>query len=126
MSWRHFYDSGSKLHIYIVISYDRYFSIYERNDYLFSDEMLVSWIIRIDCNSSISKHCFRSGSCENKAFFATYNWISDFPKISLFICIINFIICECCSASRTSIYNVLSLIDQSITVEVYKVLLYSF
>ena len=63
MSWRHFYNSGSKLHIYIVISYYRYFSIYERNDYFFSDEVLVSWIIRIDCNSSISKHCFRSGSC---------------------------------------------------------------
>ena len=126
MSWRHFYHSSSKIHFYIAIGYDRHFSSCQRNDNLFADEMLISAIIRMNCNSGISKECFRSCCSKDKAFFSSDNWIFDFSEISLLIEHLYFIISKSSSTARTSINHIFSLIDEFIIVEVYKVLFHCF
>ena len=126
MSWRHFYYSSSKVHFYIAISYDRHFSSCQRNDNLFADEMLISAIIWMNCNSSISKQSFRSCCSKNKALISSDNRIFDFSEISLLIKHFYFIISKSGSTARTSIDHIFSLIDESIIVEVYKVLFHSF
>ena len=126
MSWRHFYHSSSKIHFYIAIGYDRHFSFCQRNDNLFADEVLISAIIRMNCNSSISKQSFRPCRSKNETLISSDNRIFDFSEISLLIEHLYFIISKCSSTARTSIDHIFSLIDESIIVEVYKVLFHSF
>lgn len=126
MSWRHFYHSSSKIHFYIAIGYDRHFSSCQRNDNLFAYEMLISAIIRMNRNSGISKECFRPRCSKNKALISSDNRIFDFSEISLLIKHLYFIISKSGSTARTSIDHIFSLIDESIIVEVYKVLFHSF
>lgn len=126
MSWCHFYYSSSKVHFYIAIGYDRHFSSCQRNNNLFADEVLISAIIRMNCNSSISKQSFRSCCSEDKAFISSDNRIFDFSEISLLIEHLYFIISKSGSTARTSINHIFSLIDETVIVEVYKVLFHSF
>lgn len=126
MSWCHFYYSSSKVHFYIAIGYDRHLSSCQRNDNLFADEVLISAIIWMNCDSSISKQSFRPCCSKDKAFFSSDNRIFDFSEISLLIKHLYFIISKCSSTARTSIDHIFSLIDESIIVEVYKVLFHCF
>jgi len=126
MSWCHFYYSSSKIHFYIAIGYDRHLSSCQRNDNLFADEMLISAIIWMNCDSSISKQSFRSCCSKNKALISSDNRIFDFSEISLLIKHLYFIISKSSSTARTSIDHIFSLIDESIIVEVYEVFFHSF
>lgn len=126
MSWRHFYYSSSKVHFYIAISYDRHLSSCQRNDNLFADEVLISAIIWMNCDSSISKQSFRPCCSKNETLISSDNRIFDFSEISLLIEHLYFIISKSSSTARTSIDHIFSLIDESIIVEVYKVLFHSF
>ena len=126
MSWRHFYHSSSKVHFYIAISYDRHFSSSQRNNNLFADKVLISAIIRMNCNSSISKQSFRSCCSKNETLISSDNRIFDFSEVSLLIKHLYFIISKCSSTARTSIDHIFSLIDESIIVEVYKVFFHCF
>ena len=126
MSWSHFYYSSSKIHFYIAISYDRHLSPCQRNDNLFADEVLISAIIWMNSNSSISKECFRPCRSKNETLISSDNRIFDFSEISLLIKHFYFIISKCSSTARTSIDHIFSLIDKSIIVEVYKVLFHCF
>ena len=126
MSWSHFYYSSSKVHFYIAISYDRHFSSCQRNNNLFTYEMLISAIIWMNCNPSISKQSFWPCCSKDKALISSDNWIFDFSEVSLLIEHLYFIISKCSSTARTSIDHIFSLIDESIIVEVYKVLFHSF
>ena len=126
MSWRHFYHSCSKVHFYITISYDRHFSSCQRNNNLFAYEMLISAIIRMNRNSSISKECFRPRCSKDKALISSDNWIFDLSEISLLIEHLYFIISKSGSTARTSINHIFALIDESIIVEVYEVFFHSF
>ena len=126
MSWSHFYHSSSKIHFYIAIGYDRHFSPCQRNNNLFADEVLISAIIWMNSNSSISKQSFRSCCSKDKAFFSSDNRIFDFSEISLFIEHLYFIISKCSSTARTSIDHIFSLIDETVIVEVYKVFFHCF
>lgn len=126
MGWRHFYHSSSKVHFYIAISYDRHFSSCQRNDNLFADEMLISAIIRMNCDSGISKESFRPCCSKDKTLISSDNWIFDLSEISLLIEHLYFIISKSSSTARTSIDHIFSLIDESIIVEVYKVFFHCF
>lgn len=126
MSWCHFYYSSSKIHFYIAIGYDRHFSSCQRNDNLFAYEMLISAIIWMNSNSSISKESFRPCCSKDKAFISSDNRIFDLSEISLLIEHLYFIISKCSSTARTSINHIFSLIDETVIVEVYKVLFHSF
>ena len=126
MSWRHFYYSSSKVHFYITIRYDRHLSSCQRNNNLFTYEMLISAIIWMNCNPSISKQSFWPCCSKDKALISSDNRIFDFSEISLLIKHLYFIISKSGSTARTSINHIFSLIDESIIVEVYKVLFHSF
>ena len=126
MSWRHFYYSSSKVHFYIAISYDRHFSSCQRNNNLFTYKMLISAIIWMNCNSSISKQSFRSCCSKNETLISSDNRIFDFSEISLLIEHLYFIISKSGSTARTSINHIFSLIDETVIVEVYKVFFHSF
>ena len=126
MSWRHFYHSSSKVHFYIAIGYDRHFSSCQRNNNLFADEMLISAIIWMNSNSSISKQSFRPCCSKNETLVSSDNRIFDFSEISLLIEHLYFIISKSSSTARTSINHIFSLIDETVIVEVYKVFFHSF
>ena len=126
MSWSHFYYSSSKVHFYIAIGYDRHLSSCQRNNNLFADEMLISAIIRMNCDSSISKQSFRSCCSKNEAFISSDNRIFELSEISLLIEHLYFIISKSGSTARTSIDHIFSLIYKSIIVEVYKVFFHCF
>ena len=126
MSRRHFYHSSSKIHFYIAIGYDRHFSSCQRNNNLFAYKMLISAIIWMNCNSSISKQSFRPCCSKNETLISSDNRIFDLSEISLLIEHLYFIISKCSSTARTSIDHIFSLIDESVIVEVYKVFFHCF
>ena len=60
--------SCSELHINEIIGYYRDLSIDKRKHDCFSMFPCVARILRVNCHSSITQHCFRTGCCNcNKA-----------------------------------------------------------
>ena len=65
MSRSDFYATCSEFLINIFIGNNRNFSVCKRKKKHFTDKILISFIFRINCNSSITKECFRSGRCDD-------------------------------------------------------------
>ena len=64
MSRCYFYDTGPEVHFDIIIRNDRDFPIHERQSHGLADELLISFIFRMNRYGSISKHRFRTGSSQ--------------------------------------------------------------
>ena len=89
------YASCSKFFVNILIRDNRDLTVSQRQFQHLADQIFVSLIIRIYCNCSISKQCFRTGGCDlYKSAFLSYDRIIDVPEKSvlilmLYLCIRN-------------------------------------
>ena len=89
------YASGTKFFINILIGNNRDLSVCERKLQHFANNVFVTVIIRVYCNCSISKKCFRTCGCDfNESSFFSFYRIIDMPEKSvlflmLYLCIRN-------------------------------------
>ena len=83
VSRSNFYNACSLCHIRMLITYNRNFLVEQRKNDMAAVQMRISWVITIDCNSSISKHCFRSCGSKLKFFACFLNCIEKMPEIGI-------------------------------------------
>ena len=80
------YASGSEFFIYIRICDHRDLTVGQRQLQHLADQILISFIFRIDCNGGISEQRLRTGGCDlHKTSFFSDDRIIDMPEKSVLI-----------------------------------------
>ena len=82
----------SELFVYIVIGNDWDFSVCQRQFTHLSYDVFVSFIIRMNCDRSISKQCLRTCRCDLQIVICSNDWILDMPEESVLLLMFNFCI----------------------------------
>ena len=94
VGWGNLYNACSEVHFYIVIGNNRNFPMYQRQNQSLANQMLIPFIIRVDCNGSIAQQGFRTGGCDlYKSAFLTYDRIINVPEKSVLILMLY--LCKC-------------------------------
>mmetsp|Transcript_4518 Transcript_4518/g.16509 ORF Transcript_4518/g.16509 Transcript_4518/m.16509 type:complete len:226 (-) Transcript_4518:1106-1783(-) len=81
--------SSSKLHVDVCIRDDRDLSVLERNFNLLSDELLVSLVLWVDTNCSISQDGLRSSSSNRKKSVLVCKLIFEKKELSFLLAVLN-------------------------------------
>ena len=106
------YASGTKFFINILIGNNRDLSVCERKLQHFANNVFVTVIIRVYCNCSISKKCFRTCCCNFHEFsFFSNNRVIDVPEKSVLILMLNLCIGNGSLAYRTPVDNTGTFVD---------------
>ena len=102
----YFYTTCTEFPVNITVSNKRNFSSHQRQYQLFAYKILVSFIIRMYCNRSISKHSLRSGGgyFYKPALFTLYR-IVNMPKIRIHFNMFNLSIGNRSLTYRTPVYD---------------------
>ena len=117
MGRRDLNHTGTEFHIYISVCHHRNFPVYNGKHQLLSDNILISVIIRIYRNSSITQHGFRSGRCKLYKSCGAYtavildHRILDMPEMSCLLCVFNFSVRNGGITYRAPVDNTASLVD---------------
>ena len=112
MSWSNFYHTSSKFHINIIISNNWNFFSSNRKFKHFSNNCFVAFIIRIYSNSSITKESFWT-SCSNFNFATSVSiFIINMIHCTVCIFVVNFIISQSSSTTRTPVYKALAFVHK--------------
>ena len=80
MSRSDFQRSSSEFHVYIFIFNNWNDSIYNRNDYVFTFQMRIFFIVRIYTNRYVPENSFWTSRCYRNKLFRTLNFIFKVPK----------------------------------------------
>ena len=83
------YNACTKVHFNIIICNDRYFSVNDRKNNCFADQIPVAFIIRIYCNSGIAKQCFRTCCCKFKILVCILDFVAKMPEMTCLVFIFN-------------------------------------
>ena len=98
-------NTCTKFFIYIRVGNYWNFSVNERNNNCLSDNILISFIIRVYCQRSISKHCFRTCCSNFYKFVRILDWIVNMPEMTCLFFVFNFCIRDRSSTNRTPVDN---------------------
>ena len=126
MAWCHFYKASSKFHINIIVCNYFKFSTNKWQYDKFTDNILISFILRINSYCSITEHRFRSCCCNNYIILPVYFNILIFKKIlnmikcTILLFITNFSIGNCCMAYWTPVNNFFAFINISFIIKFFK------
>ena len=90
MCRRDFYDTGTKFHIYIIISNQRNFTVYQRQNQFFSNQIFIPLIIRIHGYCCITKKCLRTCCSQIDITASIRKRIAQMPKMSFLVFILYF------------------------------------
>jgi len=115
-----FYNAGTKFHIDIVITDNRNLTVDQRQDDGFANQLLVTFILRVNSNSGIAQHCFRAGGCQDDLSAAVAERVAQMPEVSCLLLIFNLCIRDGGHAVRAPVDDALALINQAFVVEVDK------
>ena len=91
--------------------------ICKRKSKLLSDDILISLVFRVYCNSHVSEHCLRSCGCNSDPPRAIGIWVSYVIEFSRYVLILNFIIRQGCSTLGAVVYKIFSFIYQASFIE---------
>ena len=83
MCWCDFQRSSSEFHVYIFIFNNWNDSIYNRNDYIFTFQMSIFFIIWIYTNRYVPENGFWTSRCHRNKLFRTFNFIFKVPKFPI-------------------------------------------
>ena len=115
----------SELLIYVCIRNNRNFTVGERQLQHFSDQMLISLIIRVDCHRGIAKQRLRTCRCDLHKFpFFSNDRIIDVPEESVLIHMLYLSIRNRCLADRTPVDDAGTFVDIAFFIKADKYLLY--
>ena len=78
-----FQRSSSEFHVYIFIFNNWNDSIYNRNDYVFTFQMRIFFIVRIYTNRYVTENSFWTSRCHRNKLFRTFNFIFKVPKFPI-------------------------------------------
>ena len=79
----------SEVHFNIVIGNDRDLSVNDRKNKCLADDILVSFIVRVNCNCGIAEHCLGSCRCKLKIAASVLKRITKMPEVTCLILIFN-------------------------------------
>ena len=86
------HSSGTELFVYIIIRNDRNLSSYKRQDHVLAYDILITLIIRMNGDRSISEHCLRTCSRDLEETVCSHDRVFDVPEVPfllfvLYLCI---------------------------------------
>ena len=118
MAWCNLNNTCSEFSVNIFISNNRNLTIHKWQHNLLANDVLVSLIIRMNCNSSITKHCLWS-CCGELNVFATLpnNLVSHMPEVTSLLFVLNLGITNCSLTYRAEINNLIALVYLAFLVE---------
>ena len=106
------YNAGTKFHIYIGIRNDRNLTVYNRQQNLSANQMLITLVGRVNCNRTVAQHGFRTGGCDfYKSAFLTDDRIFDVPEMTCLLYVLYLCIRNRGLADRTPVDDTVALID---------------
>ena len=85
-----FYNTGTEFTVNIFITYDGDFFIHQRQDTCFADEVLITFVIRMNRNSNVAHHCFGTSCCQTQSFIGAYNGIFNVVEMTCCFHMVNF------------------------------------
>ena len=105
-------NTCTEFHINIFIGYNRDFSVDKRKHYLLANDVLVSVIVRVYGNCSITKHCLRTCSCKfNISSRLPNDFVFHVPKMARLVLMNNFSVRNRSLTDRTPVNDTVSFID---------------
>ena len=116
----HLHAASTEFHFCIVIGYHRNFLIHKGQDHSLTDNCFVTVIIGVDADTGITKHSFRTGSCNNHFPAAVSERIADMPQVTGLIHVLDLCIRKSGHTVRTPVDNTASLVDQALLVKRHK------
>ena len=114
---RHLDAAGTKIHFRIVIRDNRDFLVHERQNDIFSNNILVALVSGIYADTAVAQHGFRTG-CGDDHFSASIRQrIPDMPQMAGLIHIFDLSIRQRRHAVRTPVDDPASFINQSFFIQ---------
>ena len=126
MCWGYLNNTCSKLFINIFVCNNCYFGSCCWNVDLFSVNINKSLIIWMNHNCTITKHCFRSSSCDCQATVTFYKWICDVVKCTLNVLMFNLNIRKSSLGLNIPVDNPFSTVNIPFIVKIYEYFIDSF
>ena len=110
--------TGSKIHINICITKYRDFPSYNWKCNLHANKLFISLIFWINCNTGISKHCFRACGCNCNKFTLSlgvrqvriFNGIFKIPQLTIYSSVDYFLIRDSRTRSRIPVHHSISAV----------------
>ena len=118
---RYFNAAGAEIHVYVIVGNNGDFSAYQRQNECFAYKVSVARIIWINCNRTVTQHCFRSG-CRylDKFIFTVLYGIANVPEKALVLGVFNLRVGKGGHAFGAPVYNAVSAINETFIVKVDK------
>ena len=113
VGWGNLYNACSEVHFYIVIGNNRNFPMYQRQNQSLANQMLIPFIIRVDCNGRITQQGFWTGGCQFQIAAAILQRIPQVPEMTCLVFIFDFCIGNGSQAFRTPVNNPFAPINQA-------------
>ena len=117
VSRRNFDGTRTELDIYIIIGNDFHFSVYQGNEYLLTDILFHSFIIRIYGNSRITHNSFGTSRGNHDIVVFTYDGILYVPQMACFVLVIYFYITQSRMAMRAPVRNAMTLVNKTLFIQ---------
>ena len=125
MSWRDLYHTGTEFHVDESVSDDWYASVSQRQKELLAYDTLVSFVIRVYCDSDISEHRLRTCRRNSDVSRTICIWILHIIELSWDVLILDLVISKRSTALRAVIDKIHALIDETTLIKRYESFPYS-
>ena len=110
----------SEVHFNIFIRNDGNLPVDDRQNKRFADNILVSLVVRVDGNGSITEHCLRSCCCKLEVTASVLERIAKMPEVTCLILVFNLSVGDRSQTVRTPVYYTLATVDKSFIIKVYE------
>ncbi len=114
---RNLHHTGTEVPIHIGVGNDGYLTVHQRKEDGFSDEMLISFVLRMHCHSCIAQHGLRPCGGNGHPLLTALYGISNIPEPALLLFVFHFRIGKGGFALGTPVDNAVSLINQSFLIQ---------
>ena len=82
-------NACSFFHICVFVAYNRDFLVEQRENYVTAVQMLVAFVVLVDCNGCVAEHCFGTCCCNFKVFACFLNLIEQMPEMTVLFLVFN-------------------------------------
>jgi len=89
-----------------------------------ADHVLISFVCGVYRNRGVTEKCFGTGGRNLNVSAASNEGVTDVPKVSLLIFVINLGVGDGCLTVRTPVDDPLAAVDESLFVKAYEYLAY--
>ena len=112
--------AGTEILINVIIGYDGDLSADERKDERFSDEVLVSFVLGVDCHRSITEQCLGAGRGDRDISVTVLDGITDVPEMAFVLLVFDLRIGKGGGTLGAPVYYFVTAIDETLVIEIYE------